>query len=101
MGWKIVRDRHRDVLEGQISGQWRVSPDPVSALVKKLGEEYGEFTENRDPGELYDLLDVLLELRYLLDVDQAVYALHREKQGRLGSFANHIEWHPNPALDAP
>lgn len=98
MGYKIVRDRHKERLEGVISGTWRTSPDPVSALVKKLGEEYSELTENRDPGELYDIRDVLDELTGLLDPDGRHAADHRIKVSRIGLFAGHLEWHPNPEI---
>jgi predicted house-cleaning noncanonical NTP pyrophosphatase (MazG superfamily) len=99
MGWKMVRDTHREVLEGQISGQWRTSPDPVSSLVKKLGEEYSELAENRDPAELYDIQDVLSELIYLLDPEDRAGEAHERKVMRLGRFDRHVEWHPNPNLE--
>ena len=98
MGWKIVRDRQQEKLEGHINGQWRISPDPVSALTKKLGEEYGEFAENRDPEELYDLIDVIHELLNLLDEEGAAEHEHSIKTSHAGFFHNHLEWHPNPAL---
>jgi predicted house-cleaning noncanonical NTP pyrophosphatase (MazG superfamily) len=100
MGFKLVRNNHQDLLKDQISGQWRTSPDPVGALVKKLGEEYGEFCEDRDPGELYDLLDVLMELRFILDPLREHRDAHFAKRRILGSFSAHLEWHPNPELDS-
>lgn len=94
MGWKMVRDNHRHLFEGFISGSWRTSQDPVSSLIKKLGEEYSELVENRDPAELYDLIDVLCELTTLMDPDLAAAEAHAAKQERLGFFGSHLEWHP-------
>ena len=96
MGWKMVRDRHRQVLGKVISGAWRTSPDPVSSLIKKVGEEYSELVENRDPGELYDLIDVLSELCVLMDPHLVFAEKHTEKQERMGFFTDHLEWHPLP-----
>ncbi len=98
MGWKIVRDRHRERLEDLISGSWRISPDPVSMLVAKLGEEYGEFSADRDPAELFDLLDVVDELICLLDPHLAYALEHEVKVEKLGRFGTHLEWHPNPHI---
>lgn len=99
MGYKMVRDLHQKVLGDQISGIWRTSPDPVSSLVKKLGEEYSELTENRDPSELYDILDVLEELMVLLDPGGDAAQRHDLKAERMGRFENHVEWHPNPDIN--
>lgn len=99
MGWKMVRDLHQQVFEGKVSGQWRTSPDPVSSLVKKLGEEYSELAEDRNPAELYDIQDVLVELIRLLDPDGKAMKKHRTKVLHLGIFMNHVEWHPDPDLD--
>lgn len=99
MGYKMVRDLHQKVLGDQISGVWRTSPDPVSSLVKKLGEEYSELCEDRDPAELFDILDVLAELMVLLDPDGAAALKHDLKAERMGRFADHLEWHPNPDIN--
>lgn len=99
MGWKMVRDKHQEVLSAQISGSWRPSSDPISSLVKKLGEEYSEFVEDRDPAELYDLRDVLNELIYLMDPLHDARNAHLRKVERLGKFTHHLEWHPNPSLE--
>lgn len=96
MGWKMVRDRNQEHLEGVISGAWRNSPDPIGALVAKLGEEYGEFSNMFDPTELYDMLDILNELIILLDPDAAHYRGHHEKVEKFGLFSNHQEWCPMP-----
>lgn len=98
MSWKLVRDRHKERLESVISGSWRVAADPVSVLVTKLGEEYGEFASDRDPSELYDLLDVLDELVALLDPHLEYAMEHELKTERLGRFSSHLEWHPNPYI---
>lgn len=95
LGWKIVRDRH-DLNPDGISGQWRVSADPVTGLARKLVEESVEFMESRDPDELYDLRDVLMELIGLLDPEGQVDRAHEEKILRYGLFGRHVEWTPMP-----
>lgn len=101
MSWKLVRDNHEKLLRGRISGQWRVSPDPVGALVTKLGEEYGEFAKDRDPGELFDMLDAIMELRAILDPLREHRDAHLIKKAKWGGFGAHLEWHPDPELDIP
>jgi predicted house-cleaning noncanonical NTP pyrophosphatase (MazG superfamily) len=72
MSWKIVRDHNEPWCRAHgVSGQWRTSPDPVSALLRKLYEEAGEYAEHWDPAELYDLADVLDRLILLADPDFA------------------------------
>lgn len=99
MGWKMVRDMHRKYLENQISGQWRTAPDPVSSLIKKLGEEYSELAEDRDPEELYDIRDVVEELILVMDGGKKALSRHLEKVARMGLFGDHLEWHPNPDIN--
>jgi predicted house-cleaning noncanonical NTP pyrophosphatase (MazG superfamily) len=99
MGYKMVRDNHQKILEGQISGAWRTAPDPISSLIKKLGEEYSEIAEERNPAELYDLLDALEELIRLMDPEGIAAARHAIKAERMGTFSTHLEWHPNPDLN--
>lgn len=98
VGYKMVRDLHKKKLESVISGSWRTAPDPVSSLIKKLGEEYSELCEDRDPGELYDIMDVVQELIVLLDGGGACRKAHVQKVLRLGLFGDHLEWHPNPEI---
>jgi hypothetical protein len=78
MGWKIVRDGNEAWCRDHgVSGQWRPSPDPLSALLKKLFEELGEYAEAWDPGELYDLADVLEPLLTLTDPGGSHFRLGR------------------------
>src|ERR1700677_2969614 len=93
MGWKIVRDRHQEVF-GHHPWEWRVSPHPAMALLKKVFEEAGELVETMDPEELYDLLDVTWELACVLDPSGYYRKLHQHKVARLGGFSGHIEWCP-------
>jgi predicted house-cleaning noncanonical NTP pyrophosphatase (MazG superfamily) len=93
--YKMVRDNHQSLFKGKISGRWRTSPDPVSALTRKLAEEYGEYAEHRDPGELMDMLDVIGELLHLLDPGWAVHDVHVAKRVRNGVFRAHLEWSPS------
>lgn len=97
MGWKIVRDHQPEYCrEHGVSGKWRVSPDPVRALTKKLFEEASEWAESYDAAELYDLRDVLSELLYIRDPDGLIGLQHAAKITRLGRFNSHLEWHPEP-----
>lgn len=96
MGFKIVRDRHQETMQGIISGQWRISPNPAYALAKKVFEEAGEFIEQMDPAELYDLLDVAWELCRVMDPDGRYRADHERKKKLYGGFSRHLEWSPLP-----
>lgn len=98
MGWKLVRDRNEEWCRANgVSGQWRTSPDPQSALVRKIFEEAGEYAEARDPAELYDLLDVVQALIVLDDPGGDLAAAHRAKAEEMGSFSLFAEWCPVPA----
>jgi predicted house-cleaning noncanonical NTP pyrophosphatase (MazG superfamily) len=100
MGWKIVRDKNEAWCRAHgLSGQWRRSPNPIGALAKKIGEEYGEYVGDGDAGELYDLLDVVERLIGLRDPDGAVALEHKRKVAELGAFDDLIEWTPVPPSD--
>lgn len=97
MGYKIVRDNAEKIARAmEVSGHWRKSSDPLTGLTRKLFEEASEFAEYRDPGELYDLRDVVDELIYRLDSDGAYSGLHRAKVAVHGVFTEGIEWSPVP-----
>ena len=97
MGWKIVRDHQREFCERTgVSGRWRVSPDVVAALAKKLFEEAAEFTEAHDPEELYDVRDVLQELLHVCDPYGEAEVYHAQKVAIVGLFGSHLEWNPVP-----
>jgi predicted house-cleaning noncanonical NTP pyrophosphatase (MazG superfamily) len=97
MGWKLVRDRNEEYCRAHgVSGEWRTSPDPRSALLKKIFEEAGEYAERRDPAELYDLIDVVRSLIRLEDPTGEVSAGHHAKVADMGGFARLIEWCPVP-----
>jgi predicted house-cleaning noncanonical NTP pyrophosphatase (MazG superfamily) len=98
MGWKLVRDGNEAWCRANgVSGQWRTSPDPRSALLRKVFEEAGEYAEARDPAELYDLLDVVQALIALEDPDCFYLATHRVKVKEMGGFGQRVEWSPVPA----
>ena len=101
MGWKIVRDND-DVHSAAmgVSGQWRVSATPVAGLTRKLFEEAGEFSENGNPAELYDLLDVVDELIRRLDPAGKIAHHHEQKAETRGTFTRGLEWSPVPAEHA-
>jgi len=97
VGWKIVRDKQDFWSQAHgVSGQWRSSDDPIGGLAKKLFEEAAEFIEEFDPGELYDLRDVVDELISRLDAAGEHAADHEVKTARLGTFTRCIEWSPVP-----
>jgi len=97
MGWKIVRDRQPGYcLKNGVSGQWRISPDPVAALGKKIGEEYGEYVGEGSTDELYDLRDVIDRLIKLVDPDGLGGKIHADKVAELGGFEDLTEWCPVP-----
>lgn len=97
MGWKLVRDGNEAWCRSHfVSGQWRKSPDPESALLKKIFEEAGEYAENRDAAKLYDLLDVVQRLIDINDPDGDLNAKHRAKVHELGGFELLVEWTPLP-----
>lgn len=97
MGWKIVRDKDPEVCPKMgVSGQWRPSANPIGGLTKKLSEEVGEFTEARDPAELYDLFDVVNELIRRLDPDGRHFNDYMDKVAERGRFKKAIEWCPVP-----
>jgi predicted house-cleaning noncanonical NTP pyrophosphatase (MazG superfamily) len=99
MGWKIVRNGNEAWSRDHgVSGQWRVSADPVAALTKKLFEEAGEYTEHGSPDELYDLLDVVEELIRLKDPDGRALSRHTAKTRLQGEFSEHVEWNPVPSF---
>lgn len=97
MGWKIVRDNQEFWSKAHgVSGQWRKSVTPIDGLSKKLFEEAAEFVEALDPGELYDLRDVVDELISRLDATGEHAADHEVKTARLGTFTRCVEWSPVP-----
>jgi predicted house-cleaning noncanonical NTP pyrophosphatase (MazG superfamily) len=97
MGWKLVRDRNEEYCRTHgVSGEWRTSPDPRSALLKKIFEEAGEYAEHRDPAELFDLLDVIQALIGLEDPSGEILTAHYVKVADMGRFTRFIEWCPVP-----
>ena len=98
MGWKLVRDGNEAWCRAHgVSGQWRTSPDPAASLRRKIFEEAGEYAEHCDPGELYDLLDVVETLIALEDPEGKAGRAHAAKLEEMGVFRRFAEWTPVPA----
>ena len=101
MGFKLVRDNNEAWCRAHgVSGQWRTSPDPRAALRKKIFEEAGEYAEQCDPAELYDLLDVVRALIALEDPFADFAAEHHAKVAEMGGFGTFTEWCPVPEAAA-
>ena len=52
--------------------------------------------EQRDPAELYDLIDVVRSLIRLEDPSGEISAGHRAKAADMGGFTQFVEWCPVP-----
>lgn len=101
MGWKLVRDRNEEWCRANgVSGQWSTAVSPPRALLRKIFEEAGEYAENRDPAELYDLLDVVQAAIGLADPAGDYAAVHEAKVAKMGGFRKFAVWTPVPASSA-
>jgi predicted house-cleaning noncanonical NTP pyrophosphatase (MazG superfamily) len=104
VSFKLVRDRNQAWLqEHGVSGTWKtVSGDELAgAFIRKIGEEYAEYAEQRSPAELLDLLDaVVAALSHWCGEHPAEYAdalrSHGAKVRLMGTFSCGVMWSPVP-----
>jgi predicted house-cleaning noncanonical NTP pyrophosphatase (MazG superfamily) len=85
---KLVRDRIPEILDAKnIPYEQRVaSPEEYRAeLIRKLGEEVGEFAAAGEPEELADVLEVVEALKKLPEY-QDVEELRKKKAEDKGAF---------------
>ncbi|OGI93784.1 hypothetical protein A3A03_00850 [Candidatus Nomurabacteria bacterium RIFCSPLOWO2_01_FULL_40_18] len=85
---KLVRDKIPSILDAQgISYEKKVAtPEELKAeLIKKLGEEIGEFSEAGSPEELADVIEVIEALKKLPDYIN-VEELRKKKSEERGAF---------------
>jgi len=89
---KLVRDKIPQILDAKlVSYEQRIaSPKEYKAeLIRKLGEEVGEFTQACDPEELADVLEVIEALKKLPEFKDAE-ELKRKKFEDRGGFDKRI-----------
>lgn len=89
---KLVRDRIPEILDEKgISYEKRIAgPEEYKVeLIKKLGEEIGEFAEAGDPLELADILEVLEAIKTLPEYSE-VEILRVKKREERGGFEQRI-----------
>ena len=91
---KLVRDNIPDMItrNNQI-GEFIIYPeaDFENELILKLGEESGEYLESKNPEELADILEVLMELAKIRDIPfSEIEAIRQEKLKVRGGFGNRI-----------
>lgn len=89
---KLVRDKIPEVLDRKgVSYEKRTaSPEEYKQeLIKKLGEETGEFMAAGDPEELADVLEVVAALRALPEYEH-VEELRLKKLEERGGFAERV-----------
>ena len=104
MGWKAVRDRNQEVVsEWGVTGSWeQVSVTTwIQALARKLIEESSEYMETFNPGELWDIYDVLEEL---IRLHPSISDGRRQKKvDQMGVFRDRIMYTPvpNATIDHP
>jgi predicted house-cleaning noncanonical NTP pyrophosphatase (MazG superfamily) len=93
---KLVRDKIPDVIRASgaepittIAGE----AEYARLLRDKLAEEVAEFLDSDDPGELADVVEVVLALAATLGVDRdGLEALRAAKQAERGGFERRIVW---------
>lgn len=85
---KLVRDNIPEILDRKgVSYEKRIASldEYKTELIKKLGEEVGEFSEAGDPEELADVIEVVEALKTLTEYS-TVEAIRQKKRGDKGGF---------------
>jgi len=91
---KLVRDNIPDLIvaNGQ-EPEFYIFPeqDYENELILKLQEETGEYLDSKNPEELADILEVLMELARMRDISfSEVEALRQKKLAERGGFSKRI-----------
>jgi predicted house-cleaning noncanonical NTP pyrophosphatase (MazG superfamily) len=91
---KLVRDNIPEmILDNGEEGEYYAYPpdDFENELILKLQEESGEYLENKNPEELADVLEVLMELGKLRGITFAeIEMLRQKKLKERGGFSKRI-----------
>ncbi len=91
---KLVRDRIPEmIIENGEKGEYYSYPldDFENQLILKLQEESGEYLETKNPEELADILEVLMELAKIRNLTIADIEVLRQKQlAERGGFSKRI-----------
>jgi predicted house-cleaning noncanonical NTP pyrophosphatase (MazG superfamily) len=91
---KLVRDKIPELIDanGQ-TGDFFVYPadDYENEVILKVGEESGEYLENKNPEELADILELLMELARIRNIPFAeIEAIRQKKLKERGGFSKRI-----------
>jgi predicted house-cleaning noncanonical NTP pyrophosphatase (MazG superfamily) len=92
---KLVRDKIPELIlkngeEGDYY-QFPLGPDYEIELINKLGEEIGEYLDSKNPEELADILEVLMELAKIRDIPfSEIEAIRQKKLNDRGGFSKRI-----------
>jgi len=91
---KLVRDKIPNMISenNQIS-EWYILPetDYENEVILKLQEETGEYLSSKNPEELADMLEVLMELARIAGVPFAeIEAMRKKKIEEKGGFSKRI-----------
>jgi predicted house-cleaning noncanonical NTP pyrophosphatase (MazG superfamily) len=91
---KLVRDNIPDmIMANEQEPEFYIFPeqDFENELILKLQEESGEYLESKNPEELADILEVLLELAKVRNITLAeIEALRQKKLAERGGFSKRI-----------
>jgi predicted house-cleaning noncanonical NTP pyrophosphatase (MazG superfamily) len=91
---KLVRDKIPEMIEANNqAGEYYRYPidDFENELIVKMGEEVGEYLESKNPEELADILEVLMELAKIRDLPfSEIEAIRQKKLLERGGFSNRI-----------
>jgi predicted house-cleaning noncanonical NTP pyrophosphatase (MazG superfamily) len=91
---KLVRDNIPDmIMANEQTPDFYIFPeeDFENELILKLQEESGEYLESKNPEELADILEVLLELAKIRNLPLSeIEALRQKKLAERGGFSKRI-----------
>jgi predicted house-cleaning noncanonical NTP pyrophosphatase (MazG superfamily) len=91
---KLVRDNIPDmIVANEQEPEFYIFPeqDFENELILKLQEESGEYLESKNPEELADILEILLELAKVRNITLAeIEALRQKKLAERGGFSKRI-----------